>query len=119
MCVCVCVCVLGGSGCVYGFFCERGEKSCCDLDEDSQGVVFSIFLHSNVRWVSPELRVEELVPRASFQRGMGCTCPPPVQKLSFVSQLLQFYSWTDSLSSELIKMHRHYSKLPSVVAVRS
>lgn len=35
-------------GVFMDFFCER-EKSCCDLDEDLQGVVFSIFLHSNAQ----------------------------------------------------------------------
>lgn len=50
VCVCIRVCGVVVVWDVFmDFFCERGEKSCCDLDEDSQGVVFSSFLHSNVQ----------------------------------------------------------------------
>ena len=46
--MCVSVSVSVCSGCVYGFllsfFCERGEKSCCDLDDDSQSVLCFQFL---------------------------------------------------------------------------
>lgn len=49
-CSCVCVCWVAVViwRVFMDSFCEQGEKkSCCDLDEDTQNVMFSIFLHSD------------------------------------------------------------------------
>ena len=63
LCVCVCVCVVVIWDVFADSFCEQGEKSCGDLDEDStQWGVFN-FKHT----VLPELILEVLVKRFSIQ----------------------------------------------------
>lgn len=42
--VCVCWVAVVIWGVFMDSFCEQGEKSCCDLDEDTQNVMFSVFL---------------------------------------------------------------------------
>lgn len=83
---------------VHGFFFvfEKGAKSCCDLDDDSQGAVFShIFFPTLKHAVKSHLSCE----RSSWSQGRcldrGAHAPPPPENLLPLQTFPVTQFWVD------------------------